>query len=289
MKYTLILNPVAGNGSAVEIGRKIEALLQQENVEYRLLTSEYAGHSTVLAHEAASDPETDAIISIGGDGTSFEVACGLIGTNKPMGIVPAGTGNDFIKTLGIPKDPLEAVKYILTAQPRPVDVGKINDRIFLNVCGTGFDVTVLDYAEEEKKKFKGLMPYLIGLIKAIAHYKPFSAVVCIDGKTEEKSMLICAIANGRFFGGGIPICPDADPADHCFDLITIDPLKKGVLPFYLPGLLFGKDLKWKATKRRKVQSVKIDCPGMRVDVDGEILQMDKAEFTILPNAMMMYW
>lgn len=289
MKYTLILNPVAGNGSAAEIGAKIEALLLEEKVDFRMLKSEYAGHSTELARQAANDPETDAVISIGGDGTSFEVACGLIGTPKPMGIVPAGTGNDFIKTLGIPKDPLEAIKFILSSEPRPVDVGKINDRIFLNVCGTGFDVTVLDYAEEEKKKFKGLMPYLIGLIKAIAHYKPFSAKISIDGETEEKSMLICAIANGRYFGGGIPICPDADPADHCFDLITIDPLKKGVLPFYLPGLLFGKDLKWKATKRCKVRSVSVDCPGMRVDVDGEILQMDNAEFTILPDAMMMFW
>ena len=108
MKYTLILNPVAGNGSAAEIGAKIEALLQEEKVDFKMMKSEYAGHSTELARQAAIDPETDAVISIGGDGTSFEVACGLIGTTKPMGIIPAGTGNDFIKTLGIPKDPIES-------------------------------------------------------------------------------------------------------------------------------------------------------------------------------------
>lgn len=290
MKYVLIVNPVAGNGYALSQIPNLEQVLKsRDDVDYSICVTEHPGHATEIARQAAADESVTAVLSVGGDGTSFEVACGLIGTGKPMGVIPAGTGNDFIKTLKIPKDPSEALKYILGREPRPVDVGSLNERIFLNVCGTGFDVTVLDYAEEEKKKHKGLTPYLIGLIKAITHYRPVQLTLEIDGVKSKQDLLICAIANGRFIGGGIPICPDADPSDHRFDVVTIGDRHKWQLPFYLPGLLKGNDLKWKITKRVKASSVTLDCPGMRVDVDGEILQMDHAEFRVLPGAMMMYW
>lgn len=290
MKYVLIVNPIAGTGFSKTVIPKLEEVLKARNdVEYVIRETEYAGHATQIAKEAAADESVTAVLSVGGDGTSFEVACGLIGTNKPMGVIPAGTGNDFIKTLMISKDPVEALNAILNGSPRPVDVGKLNDRIFLNVCGTGFDVMVLDYAEAEKKKYKGLTPYLIGLIKAIGHYKPTRVTMEVDGMKTEQELLICAVANGRFIGGGIPICPDADPSDHCFDVVTIGDRPRWMLPFYLPGLLKGKDLNWKITKRVKATAVTIDCPGMRVDVDGEILNMDHAEFRILPGSMLMYW
>ena len=76
-----------------------------------------------------------------------------------MGIIPAGTGNDFIKSAGIPNDPEKALNLILEGKAAPIDTGTVNDRLFLNVCGTGFDVTVLDYAESEKEKHRGLTPY----------------------------------------------------------------------------------------------------------------------------------
>lgn len=290
MKYILIVNPIAGTGFSKMVVPKLEEVLKEHNdVDYVIRETEYVGHATEIAREAAADESVTAVLSVGGDGTSFEVACGLIGTNKPMGVIPAGTGNDFIKTLKISKDPVEALNTILNGTPRPVDVGRLNDRIFLNVCGTGFDVMVLDYAEAEKKKYKGLTPYLIGLIKAIGHYKPTRVTLEVDGMKTEQELLICAVANGRFIGGGIPICPDADPSDHCFDVVTIGDRPRWMLPFYLPGLLKGKDLNWKITKRIKATAVTIDCPGMRVDVDGEILNMDHAEFRILPGSMLMYW
>ena len=290
MKYVMIVNPVAGSGFARTLIPKLEEELKSfPGTEYVIRETEYAGHATKLAAEAAADETVTAVLSVGGDGTSFEVACGLIGTGKPMGVIPAGTGNDFIKTLKIPKDPLEALRFVLNGKPKPVDVGKLNERIFLNVCGTGFDVTVLDYAEEEKKKYKGLTPYLIGLIKAITHYRPVHLTLEVDGVKSEQDLLICAIANGRYIGGGIPICPDADPADRYFDVVTVTDVPKRKIPIYLPGLLKGKVLNWKIAKRVKATSVTVDCPRMRVDVDGEILQMDHAEFRILPGAMMMYW
>ena len=287
--YEIIVNPVAGNGRAAETAKKISAYLSDKGIEYRMSVPENREQTTAVASRAAEDPAVTAIIGIGGDGTDFDIACGLSKSGKPLGIIPAGTGNDFVKSIGIPQNPIEAMDFILNHKPRPVDIGMINDRIFLNVCGTGFDVTVLDYAEKEKKKHSGLTPYLIGLIKAIAHYKPVNIELTVDEKTIDRQCLICSVANGRWIGGGIPICPEAKPDDGYFDVVVIDDRPKWMIPLYLPGLLLGKDLKFKITKHILAKHVNIASEGMRLNIDGEVIGMDRAEFSILPGDLMLYW
>lgn len=287
--FELIVNPTAGNGKAAETAKILSAYLSEKGIAYHLTIPENSKQTTEAAAEAANDPSVTAVIGIGGDGTNFDIACGIGSSGKPFGIIPSGTGNDFIKSVGIPKDPVDAMEFILTHKPRPVDIGMINERIFLNVCGTGFDVTVLDYAEKEKKKHSGLTPYLIGLIKAIAHYKPVDIELTVDGDTVKRQCLICSVANGRWIGGGIPICPEAKPDDGYFDVVVIDDRPRWLIPFYLPGLLLGHDLKFRITKHLLARQVVIHSEGMRVNIDGEVLGMDHAEFRILPGDLMLYW
>ena len=220
-------------------------------------------------------------------GTAGEVAAGLTGTGKPMGIIPAGTGNDFIKSSGIPNDPEKALSLLLSGKAAPIDTGTVNDRFFLNVCGTGFDVTVLDYAESEKEKHRGLTPYFIGLVKAISHYKSVQLSVTADGDREEGRFLICSIANGRFIGGGIPICPAADIRDGLLDLVLINNVHRWQIPFYLPGLMMSKDLKFRITKHRKVKTVLIEGKGLRINIDGDIVSMSRAEFRVNPSSLVL--
>ena len=219
---TFIVNPAAGNQHALKVQSLLKQELDKRGIECRFVRTEKPGHATDLARQAASADDCTGVVSVGGDGTAFEVACGLMNTGVPMGIIPAGTGNDFIKTVGLPKKPLDALEFILTHDARPVDVGGLNDRLFLNVCGTGFDVTVLDYTTAAKKYCRGLLPYLIGLIRGIAHYKPVYVRFTADGHTEEREVLICSIANGRFFGGGIAICPEASADDGLLDMVIAE-------------------------------------------------------------------
>ena len=245
MYYAFIVNPAAGTGFSLQVMQKLEETLSAGNIEYRIFRTERPGHATQIAAELASDAEIAAVISVGGDGTAGEVAAGLTGTGKTMGIIPAGTGNDFIKSAGIPMDPSEALKLILCGKSRPIDTGTVNDRFFLNVCGTGFDVTVLDYAESEKEKHRGLTPYFLGLLKAIFHYKSVELTVTADGERQEGKYLICSIANGRFIGGGIPICPAADIRDGLLDLVLIRGIRRWQIPFHLPGLMLSRALKFR--------------------------------------------
>ena len=186
MYWAFIVNPIAGTGFALKTMKNLENQLRQRGIEYKIFLTERPGHATQIATELSGQEQVYAVVAVGGDGTASEVAAGLSETGKPMGIIPAGTGNDFIKTAGIPNDPLKAFEILLSRKPVDTDTGTINDQFFLNVCGTGFDVTVLDFAESLKDKQRGLTPYLIGLLKAIHYYQSIQLKVTADGKTEDE-------------------------------------------------------------------------------------------------------
>jgi YegS/Rv2252/BmrU family lipid kinase len=285
MYWAFIVNPIAGTGYALKAMKNLEEQLRQKGIEYKTFLTERPGHATQIAADLAGQDQVYAVVAVGGDGTASEVAAGLCGTGKPMGIIPAGTGNDFIKTTGIPNDPQRAFELLLSRKPVDTDTGTVNDQFFLNVCGTGFDVTVLDYAESLKDKHRGLTPYLIGLLKAIRHYQSVHLKVTADGKTEEGRYLVCSIANGRYIGGGIPICPDADPADGKLDLVLIQHRARWQIPFYLPGLMMSRDLKFKVTSHRRVSKIMIEGENLRINIDGEIRPMEKVEFTVKPASL----
>ena len=285
--YAFVVNPAAGCGFALATMQKIEEKLTAEDVSFRVFQTEKPGHATQIAAELAKMPDIKAVVSVGGDGTAGEVAAGLTGTGMAMGIIPAGTGNDFIKTAGIPNDPEKALITLMTGKAERIDTGIVNERFFLNVCGTGFDVTVLDYAETEKKKHRGMTPYLLGLVKAIFHYKSVDLSVTSDGVQEKGRYLVCSIANGKYIGGGIPICPEADIGDGMLDLVMIRGIRRWRIPFYLPGLMMSRDLKFGITCHRKAETVVIEGKDLRINIDGDILTMARAEFRINPGSLLL--
>ena len=286
--YTFIVNPAAGSGATKKAAEFIEAEMRRRKLPFRILWTESPGHATALAQEAAQ-AESASVIAVGGDGTAYEVACGLMDSGIPMGIIPAGTGNDFIKTVGTPRDVARALELILTRPARPVDVGRLNDRLFLNVSGTGFDVQVLECMEDAKKVIRGIWPYLIGIVRAIFRYQPVHVAWTVDGETQEQDVLLCAVANGRYIGGGIPICLEAMPDDGLLDLIVVANKPRWMIPFYLPGLLMGRVLKFPFTTHRRCREVTMVSPGMHLNIDGEVKAMDEVRFAILPGKLLLHW
>lgn len=286
--YVFIVNPAAGSGRAGKAIPMIEAAMRERNLEFSILLTERPGHATDLARQAA-EKGCQSVIAVGGDGTAYEVACGLMDSGVPLGIIPLGTGNDFIKTVGIPKDAGKALDFILTHQARPVDVGRLNDRLFLNVSGTGFDVQVLECMEDAKKVCHGIWPYLIGIVRGIFRYRAVHVEWSVDGTTKEQDVLLCAVANGRFIGGGIPICPIAEPDDGLLDLIVVEHKPRWMIPFYLPGLLMGKVLTFPFTTHQRCQSVTMKSAGMHLNIDGEVQAMDEVSFSVMPGRLMLHW
>ncbi|MBR1584333.1 MAG: diacylglycerol kinase family lipid kinase [Clostridia bacterium] len=281
-----VCNPTAGAGRGEKIGRQIEQALRERNLPCRLMLTEHPGHAAQLAREAR-EAGAELILSIGGDGTAFEVAQGLLGSACPLGIIPAGTGNDFVKTIGIPQQPLAALDHVLSCPARPTDAGQINGRMFLNEIGTGFDVSVLDYALKAKKYCRGLLPYLYGVVKTLFRFRSVSITYTVDsGETVTRDVFVVGVANGGVIGGGIVIAPEARADDGLLDVVVVEKVARRHLPARLIGLMRGRILSFPETHFCRAHSISFSTPGMRVNVDGEILDEKRVEARVLPGALM---
>ncbi len=284
MEYALIVNPTAGAGLALKTAEKVQQVLAERGIPFHMVRTAYPGHGTELAREMA-EAGKPVVVAIGGDGTVREVAAGLVHTGSALGIIPAGTGNDLVKTAGIPGEPMEALDFLLSHNSRKIDTGTVNDRFFLNVCGTGFDVAVLDCTERFKSRFHGLLPYFLGLIRAIFRYQPDLITVEADGFQAEGRFMVCSVANGRFIGGGIPICPVAELTDGKLNFVLIRNVPRWKIPFYLPGLMLSGDLKFRITTHLLSETVRLRGRNLRINIDGEIEPMDEAVFRICPASL----
>ncbi len=283
--YTIIVNPTSGGGAALKRLPEIEAVLKEKNVSYRKKIAETPEEATEFAHMATKDG-SEGVIAVGGDGTLSRIVNGLAHSTTPVIFVACGTGNDFVKSLKLPKDPIKALRCQLEAPASMIDLGKVNDTYFLNVSGTGFDVDVLRQAEKYKAKHTGLRAYLYGLFDAIKHFKPMTAMISVDGSPEEKlSFTILSIGNGRYFGGGMKAVPDAKVNDGLFDMIAVRPVKKSTIFMLVFIFILGKHVKVGLGKLKRCKNIRLHCPGATINIDGELTGMDTAEFSIQENAI----
>ena len=205
-------------------------------------------------------------------------------------MVPAGTGNDFVKTIGTPREWRAALEFILTHPARPVNSGMMNDRFFLNVGGAGFDVMVLDFANAARKRLHGIWSYLYGVLRAISAFRPIPIHVEIGGDVVlDGQYMICSVGNGRFIGGGIPITPKADVTDGLFDIQLVDAVPRWKIPFYLPSLMMGTLFKHPPAHNYRASRCILTSPGMRLQLDGEILPVERTCFVCESDALLMHW
>ena len=149
--YTIIVNPTSGSGAALKNLPEIEGVLREKQLKYNLKRAETPEEATEIARNAA-EQGCEGVIAVGGDGTSFRVVNGLAHSETPLIFVPCVTGNDFVRSLKLPKNPIKALRLQLNSPLQKIDIGKVNDTYFMNVSGTGFDVDVLRQAEKYKNK-----------------------------------------------------------------------------------------------------------------------------------------
>lgn len=285
--YIVLMNPISGTFESASIRTRVTELLSKLGHSYTIIETDAETGAKYAAAEALK-AKSDGIIVCGGDGTIFEVINVVHGSGTPLMLVPCGTGNDFFRMLGLPKDPIDALEIQLKSKPRKIDIGRVNDYRFMNVSGTGFDVDVLKAVDKYKKKYTGLKPYLYGLIEAIRNYKPISCKMTIDeDDTIEAKCAIISIGNGRYFGGGMKAVPTALIDDGFFDLVMVKPVPK---LFVLPLVFFfimGLHEKIGLAKIRKCKKVIIEHSGMTVNMDGELRESDRAEYELVHNGILL--
>lgn len=287
--YHFILNPTAGKGRSLSAMKKIQKYLDEKGIGYTVLNTASPCHATYLA-EQLSEQKCQNIIAVGGDGTVNEALNGIADfENCRFGIVPCGTGNDFAKFIGLPKDPLDAMKLILKDETKYTDYIKINGARVMNVCGMGLDVTVLERCRR-MKVFKGKLQYMISLLATLFRLKWYNYSVSIDGgEPLPRTALIIAAANGKYFGGGIPISPCSNIDDGKMNVIIINKLPKWKIPAILISLMRGKILKYSFVENIHCETFKItpEIPA-KVNLDGELHENLNFDCKIVSNKLQLY-
>lgn len=278
--FTFIVNPTSGGRKAERILPHLEAILRKRSITYEKIETPYPTEASMLAHVPCG--KDDTVCVVGGDGTVLNILNVLPSYDMVFIVVPCGTGNDFVKTLDLPVDPIEAFELQLNGQPTHIDFMKANDRHFINIAGIGFDVNVLKRLDEFKIKFTGLKAYIKAVVQAIKDYKPVKLRVSVDGGPfTEKMLTIIMAGNGKYLGGGMKAVPEANPFDSLIDVVEIKPVNKLQLILFLPKFIKGKHVDMPLTNHYRCRSISIEAEHLEYELDGEILSADKLDISLI--------
>ena len=283
----IVVNPVSGKGKSGEIAARAQGTLAARGIESRVYETQCPGDGERAARAALMDGCT-AIACVGGDGTLGEAAGALMNTGVPLYILPGGTGNDFARAFGLPKDPDEALAAQLAGVPTRIDCGTVNGRAFLNVAGSGFDVEVLRKTEELKKIYPGPKAYRKAVAQSLVTYRSREAeLICDGGETMRTRSTIVEIANGQYIGGGMRVAPFAKMDDGVFDVVVVSRVPRGIIPLLLPLFILGVHVHLPVAKVLRAKRVTLRAPGMTIEADGRLERMDEAAFEVNPGALVL--
>jgi diacylglycerol kinase (ATP) len=291
-RFYVIVNPTAGRGAAARARALVEAEMARTGAAHVIVLTERRGHAAELAEAAARDG-WPAVVAVGGDGTVHETVNGLMraagdSASVPLGIVGVGSGNDFAQLAGVPRNPAEAVRRIVAATARAVDVGRVNGRWFSNGVGIGLDAAVA-VEVDRGRRFRGIFMYLDALGKVLRRFRPPRMTVDVDGeRLADGRMTLVTVGNGGRHGGGFWICPDARIDDGVLDVCLCDELgTMGILGF-LPRVMRGTHVGARCVHMHRARRVRVASPDpLPVHADGEIVAdaAHEVEIEIFPGRL----
>ncbi|RZK83749.1 MAG: diacylglycerol kinase, partial [Rhodococcus sp. (in: high G+C Gram-positive bacteria)] len=225
-KVTVLVNPLAGHGHAPVAGRKGVARLRERGVAVTEIIGTDADHARMLARRAIDDG-TDALVVVGGDGAISIGLQAAAQSGTPVGLIPAGTGNDHAREFGIPVgDPVAAADVIADGEVQESDLARITltDGAVVwagTIVASGFDSLVTDRANRMSWP-KGPMRYNLAMLAELTQLRPLHYTIELDEETFQVDATLVAVGNGRSYGGGMQICPGADKTDGLLDVTVVD-------------------------------------------------------------------
>ena len=282
-KFCLLVNPYAGNSTTVKVLKKVENALKDLCLDYRTVITTDATHAESIAKEASIQGEYVAVL--GGDGSVGAIAETVMKYNGILALLPSGRGNDFARMMKYPINPILACKVLSQGEEKSIDVGKINERIFLTICSMGFD-SVVNNVANRSTLVKGKIVYLYAGIRVMATWKPITFLVNIDGDEFEHIGYTVAIANTQYYGGGLRIAPTACAQDGLLDIALIGDIPKHKLIMNIPNLYRGTHINVPGFKLLRGRNVTVKAnPQYTVVADGDFICPPPSEISVVPNAL----
>ena len=300
MSIVFLVNPASANGSTGRAWPEIAHRAASRGLTGTSFLSEGPGHLAELAREAATDGAS-LIVAVGGDGTLNEIVSGLLplaerGETPPeLALIARGTGRDFVRTFRIPKALDDAIAVALEGETRALDGGRVDYRAwsgepasgyFANIASAGMSGAIAKRANETTKVLGGKVSFLAATLAVFPRWRPDEIHLTVDGEKRIARLRDVIVANGRFFGGGLKICPDASPDDGLFDVLTIGEVTNVDLVLTMPKIYRGAHLPHPRAElvRGRVVEVAGATP-VPVELDGEQPGTTPARFSVIPGAL----
>ncbi|MFL1673265.1 diacylglycerol/lipid kinase family protein [Paenibacillus dendritiformis] len=292
--YLFIVNRISGNGKGIKTWRKIEPLLQNKQVHYKVEFSDSPSHAALLVRQYMIEHDKmKAFVIVGGDGTIQSVAHEIAESNIPLGIIPAGSGNDLARGLHIPLNAKKALEYLLTGTTKKIDIARIGSKCYTTVVGIGIDGKVAQTVNlsRYKKWFNhlkmGNLSYIFSFIQVLLRYKPANVHITVDGKEMIFSdVWLIAVANLPNYAGGMKICPEACYTDGFFHICIVQGTSRWTLMKIFPDVFRGNHIFHPAvtTLRGRKVEVYTESP-MIAHGDGEMIGETPLEVTVYQDAI----
>ena len=290
-KVVAVVNPAAGRSHGARMRPLVVAELGRIYPGLTVLETKAPGHATEIVRSARAD----LVIAVGGDGTVREAAAGMVGKDAVLGVVPIGSGNDLMKTLGVPRDALAACAVLREGRDRRVDVGHVTaggddvqELHFANAAGFGFDAAVVAEAKKSAR-LRGLPLYLAAVFRTVRDYQCPLVRITIAGHTWEQRVLMVAAANGRIYGGGMKIAPEAQPDDGQLDICVIDAVSRLTIYRRLPRFVAGTHVTLKEVTMYRAPELELEfLEPILSQLDGDVLPdptLRRFRLRVLPSAL----
>ncbi|MFM9149213.1 MAG: diacylglycerol/lipid kinase family protein [Solirubrobacterales bacterium] len=279
----LIVNPSAGGGRVRRVLDRATTLLDRVRKPFRVEFSTSGEHAAELSSLGLDLGEIP--VAVGGDGQVARVAGPLVGTDRVMGVLPTGRGNDLARGLGIPTRPDDAVQTLLEGTPRRIDVGHSDGRRFLGIASVGFDSRANEIANRTTW-LPGTAVYGWAALRALVGWRAVRFTLSVDGQSDRIQAHTVAAANNAFYGGGMKMAPGASVSDGLLDLVIVGDVSRLRFLANFPKVFLGRHVDGAEVTCRRVREVRIEAGApLTVFADGDPLTELPATIRILPNAL----
>lgn len=266
---TFLVNPTAGKGRAARAAAAAVRRLRDAGFGVEVRAGSDAAEAESIARSAVA-AGCGGLVVCGGDGMVHLGCQAVAGTGVPLGVVPAGTGNDAARTLGIPTRPEAAADVVVASRRRRIDLARAGDRYFVTVLAAGFDALVNERANRMRWP-RGQMRYNLATLAELRTFRPLRYTLELDGEARRLEAMLVAVGNGPSFGGGLRIAEGARVDDGLLDVVVIRPISKPELVRTYPKLFRGTHVRHPAYVHHRVRSVTVAASGVVGYADGERL------------------
>jgi diacylglycerol kinase (ATP) len=283
--WALVINPVAGQGKGATVGTYVAGWLTQRKILYTIVT----GNSSIALADHLSlfiekNPDCKGVIAVGGDGLLHIILQRVTPAQIPFTIVPAGTGNDFARTLGWDLEEFDRqLSAVTSTEPTAIDLGLVDGEWFGAILSTGFDSVVNEKANTLQWP-KGPMKYNAAIAMELARFKPRHYEITLDDRTISTEAMLIAVSNGRSYGGGMLVCPNANISDGMFDVMVLHPVSKIEFIKVFPRVFAGTHISHPAVEIVRSKSVTIESKAIAY-ADGERIGQLPVSAECIPGAI----